>query len=137
MASQKGFKMFHLNIRSLVNKHDQLKIELEKSRIDIFSISETWLTAGVDSNILQIPGYSMSRHDGTHVDTGLPKRGGGLAIYYASALSCDSNKSWYKPGHFPVCGPLLGLYLLIWWASLGIFAGFWCHITQIWKRHIM
>ena len=77
-----------------MDKFDQLKIELENSMIAIFSISETWLTAGINSNILQMKGYSMVRHDRTHVDidTGLPKRGGGLAINHANTLSCDSYK---------------------------------------------
>ena len=55
VESQKGFKLVHLNIRSLINKYDQLKMELNKSTVDIFSISETWLTAGVDSKKMQIP----------------------------------------------------------------------------------
>ena len=86
--------MFHLNIRSLVNKYEQLKIELEKTKIEIFSISETWLTAGVNPNILQISGYNLIRYDRAMVDIdkGLPKRGGGLAIYYADSLSCDTKK---------------------------------------------
>ena len=45
----KGFKVMHLNIRSLVSKYEQLKYELESCNVDIFSISETWLTEGVCS----------------------------------------------------------------------------------------
>ena len=94
MTSQKGFKIVHLNIRSLVNKYEQLKIELENSKIDIFSISETWLTEGVGSNILGITGYNLEKHDRKFVDveTGLLKRGGGLCIYYDKHLVCDTNK---------------------------------------------
>ena len=72
--------MLHLNVRSLVNKYDQLKLELENSLIDIFSVSETWLSAGVNSNILQLDGYNLIRCDRSFsdADTGLLKRGGVL-----------------------------------------------------------
>ena len=75
--------MVHLNIRSLVNKYEQLKLELVNSGIDIVSTSETWLSNGVHSNLIQIPGYNVIRLDRNFcdVDTGLLKRGGGLAIY--------------------------------------------------------
>ena len=95
MASQKGFKVVHLNIRSLINKYEQLKVELESADIDVFSISETWLAEGVSSNILNINGYDFERHDRMirEIDTGLWKRGGGLGIYYSKQLACD-NKRW-------------------------------------------
>ena len=73
VGSQKGFKMFYLNIRSLVNKYEQLKIELEKPKIKIFSTSETWLTAGVNSKILQISGYNIRRRDRAMVDIDTPE----------------------------------------------------------------
>ena len=94
VTSQKGFKVIHLNIRSLVNKYEQLKYELENNEVDIFSISESWLTEGVSTNILNITGYNLIRHDRhfIDVDTGLPKRGGGLCIYYNKHLNCDVNK---------------------------------------------
>ena len=94
MSSQKGFKVVHLNIRSLVNKYEQLKYELENVNIDIFCVSETWLTEGVSSNILNIKGYNLERHDrhASDIDTGIPKRGGGLCIYYSIHLLCDSSK---------------------------------------------
>ena len=94
IASQKGFKIVHLNIRSLVNKYEQLKLELEYTNIYIFSVSETWLTEGVNSKILNIKGYNLERHDRCliDVDTGIPKRGGGLCIYYRENLVCDKSK---------------------------------------------
>ena len=61
LESQKGFKIVHLNIRSLLNKFDQFK--RENHNVDIFTVSETWLSDGVSSNILQIKGYDMIRHD--------------------------------------------------------------------------
>ena len=94
ISSQKGFKIVHLNIRSLVNKYEQVKFKLENADIDIFSISETWLTEGLSSNILNINGYNLERFDREiiEIDTGLPKRGGGLCIYYDKQLACDTSK---------------------------------------------
>ena len=83
-----------MNIRSLVNKFEQLKIELEDVDIDIFGITETWLTEGVSSNILNIKGYNIERSDRcfNDIETGLPKRGGGLCIYYSKQLASDTSK---------------------------------------------
>ena len=110
LASQKGFKIIHLNIRSLVSKYEQLRFELEKVDIDIFCISETWLTEGVDSNILNIRGYNLERFDRQHldVDTGLPKRGGGLCVYYNKQMSCNISK-WEQ---YCVSSPDLELQVL-------------------------
>ena len=63
ILSQKGFNIFHLNIRSLTPKLDQLRILLENNNVDIFSISETWLHAGISCSILSIPGYAFARYD--------------------------------------------------------------------------
>ena len=62
--------------------------------MDIFSISETWLTEGINLNILNINGYNLQRYDRQiiDVDTGMAKREGGLCIYYDKGLACDSNK---------------------------------------------
>ena len=92
ILSQKGFKIFHLNIRSLVPKLDQLKILLEYNDVDIFSISETWLHEGISSNILSIPGYVFVRLDREVVGhEHQVKRGGGLGVYYNPNLSCDKD----------------------------------------------
>ena len=38
----KGFKIAHLNIRSIM-KIDQIRMCIQDSDIDVFSVSETWL----------------------------------------------------------------------------------------------
>ena len=99
-----------MNIRSLVNKYEQLKCSLESNNVDIFSISETWLTEGVNSNILNINGYNFERFDWqfVDVDTGLRKRVGGLCIYYNKHLACDTSK-WRE---FNISSPDLELQMV-------------------------
>ena len=43
------------------------------SNIDVFCLSETWLKEGLDSNVLDIPGYRSENN--------VIKKGGGLCMY--------------------------------------------------------
>lgn len=65
----------HLNIRSLLNKHDDLKEYILTQSFDIFSLSETWLTDNISDFMINIPGYTIYRQDRIN------GRGGGVAIY--------------------------------------------------------
>ena len=91
ILQQKGFNIFHLNIRSLTPKLDQLRSIIENKNIDVFSISETWLHKGISSSILSISGYAIARFDRECTGQNhMVKRGGGLCVYYRSNLICDS-----------------------------------------------
>ena len=83
LQKQKGFKMVHLNIRSLLKKIDQLRAVLEGSNIEIFTLSETWLHSNIDTHMVQIQGYTAYRLDRKTLNTNLTttKRGGGLITY--------------------------------------------------------
>ena len=61
----KGIHLFHLNIRSLFckNKFDMFKQQMSHSDADIKCLSETWLKKGLTSNIINIPGYRLTRLD--------------------------------------------------------------------------
>ena len=88
-----GFKISHLNIRSLTNKIDQLRIDLPNSGFDIFTISETWLNHLVEDKLVSIQGYSLVRADRkAKRPNGQVKVGGGLGIYTKTDLQIDSNK---------------------------------------------
>ena len=83
LNNKKGFKIAHLNIRSLVKKMDQLRIMLQDSNIDVFTLSETWLEKSLCSNLFKIWGYETIRQDRAY-SMGLSKkkkRGGGLITY--------------------------------------------------------
>ena len=85
LKGAKGFKIVRINIRSLPKKIDQLRVILESSNIDIFTISETWLHNKIDSQLIQIPGYETIRLD--RVSNSHKKRGGGLNIYARKTLN--------------------------------------------------
>ena len=85
LNAAKGFKMVHLNIHSLSKKIDQLRVILEGSSIDIFTLSERWLHDKIDSQMIHIKGYHSFRQERNSFDT-IKKRGGGLITYIKSSL---------------------------------------------------
>ena len=72
--------MFHLNIRSLLNKKDELQYHIAKGNINVLGLSETHLNESVVNNVLTIPGYSVYRKDR------LNGGGGGVLIYTSNSL---------------------------------------------------
>ena len=79
---QKGLKIAHLNICSIINKLDYLDILLHDNDIDVFCISETWTENNIDDCELMISGYNfccLDRSNGmTH---------GGVMCYVKDSLS--------------------------------------------------
>ena len=59
----KGIKILHLNIRSLYNKLDEIRLLVVESNPDILGISETWLHNGIDDSEIHIPNFSLLRKD--------------------------------------------------------------------------
>ena len=74
----KGFKLAHLNIRSLVKKVDQIRLLLNDSDIDLLSISETWLKGHLHTGLVELKGFLTFRQDRGPRGK---KRGGGLITY--------------------------------------------------------
>ena len=74
--STKGLRICHLNVHSLRNKIEEIKILLSDCSIHILALSETWLNEDRDLNCeYEIDGYTMSRFDRLH------REGGGSIIY--------------------------------------------------------
>ena len=59
----RDLKVAHLNIRSIYNKIDSLKLLLNEKPFDIFTISETWLNSDITDGEISIPAYTFSRND--------------------------------------------------------------------------
>ncbi len=59
----KGVVFAHLNVRSIRNKMDDVKYIAENENVDVFTISETWLSSNICDNELSIPGYHLFRRD--------------------------------------------------------------------------
>ena len=90
LGSVPGLKVVHLNVRSLISKMDQLRMDLPKSGIDIFSLSETWLGSQTEDRLTSMPYYNFIRLDReTKRPNGDVKQGGGLGIYYKQDLHVD------------------------------------------------
>ena len=93
LKGQPGFKIGHLNICSLPNKIDQLRIDLPESGFDVFTISETWLNSCMEDRLTSVPGYQFMRADRkTKRLDGQIKQGGGLGIYSKTDLHIDTSK---------------------------------------------
>ena len=84
----KGFKLVHLNIRSLYDTIDQLRATLYNSSVNVITLSETWLRKGVSDSMIKIEGYRTFRLDRTNRLRA--KRGGGLLVYIKENLAAET-----------------------------------------------
>ena len=78
--SIKGFKILHLNIRSLWRNQDELFMHF--GGFDLIALSETWLHSNIPDAIISKSGYSIIRQDRTDsMSTKVKSKGGGLLLY--------------------------------------------------------
>ena len=71
----------HLNVRSVVSKMDEIKLQLERHRSMILGLSETWLDSSVGDNEVSIDGFGLHRNDRN-------RNGGGVLVYVPDDLKC-------------------------------------------------
>lgn len=83
---QKGLKIAHINIQSVINKVDYINILLHNNCIDVLCLTETWLTDDIDDAELNINGYSIYRLDRQN-----EKSHGGVMCYVKDSLSFKQN----------------------------------------------
>ena len=76
----RGLRLFHLNICSLRNKVDELRLFCETHKPHVLSINETWLDESFSDEEIWLPGFNLLRKDRNC-------HGGGLAVYIAEHLS--------------------------------------------------
>ena len=97
----KGLHMAHLNIRSITagNKFELFKNQLYNSRIDVFTLSETWLSESIPDKVIEVPSYNITRLDRSWSNGNVnvrgneaPKRGGGLAIFVREGIHFSDTK---------------------------------------------
>ena len=81
------------NINRLLNKLDQLKLFLvnDSPSLDVYCLSETFLTETINDSYLCIDGYTFVRKDSLH------KRGGGLIMYVRDGISYKRRKDLEGP----------------------------------------
>ena len=75
------------NIQSLKSKLDELAIVLSNEAPELVCLTETWLSSEIESNLVNIKGFTLVRND-RH-----GKRGGGTAIYVRDDFVFDALNS--------------------------------------------
>ena len=76
----KGFKIMHLNIRSLIKNIDQFRVYASNYQYDIMCINETWLDDKISDQEVGIDGYDLVRKD-------RKRTGGGVAVYIRNSIN--------------------------------------------------
>ena len=74
LKNMKGFKICHLNVRSIRSKLDELKILTEQASPHLFIITESWLSPVIPDSFIAIDKYQLHRKDRTW------KKGGGILL---------------------------------------------------------
>lgn len=84
---KKGTIIAQLNARSVRNKTDDVGLLLQKSRVEILGISETWHT---EFDEIQFPGYDIIRRDHNRDDV---QQGGGVALLIRESINYQHLKN--------------------------------------------
>ena len=87
----RGFKLAALNVRSLVNHIDELRVFLATSPIDVLAKNETWLNSTISDNDVYIPGYDIIRRDRAFKSADR-KTYGGVCFYVRSSVNFIQRK---------------------------------------------
>ena len=92
----RGLHVAHLNVRSLLGKGkaDLIRHQIAESKIDVFTISESWLNKQIPDQQIEIPGYTVARLDrewGGQAG-GEPKKGGGLACFIKQGIKFSESR---------------------------------------------
>ena len=84
------------NINRLLNKLDQLKLFLvsDSPSLDVYCLSETFLTETINDSYLCIDSYTFVRKDRLH------KRGGGLIMYVRHVILYKRRKDLKAVRHY-------------------------------------
>ena len=83
------------NVRSILNKRDELLAEVLISKPDIIGITETWIHSEISDSEIQIPGYSVFRQD--RLDT-VNGRGGGVLLFVKAGFICIDRTDQFSFG---------------------------------------
>ena len=75
-----GLIYFHINIRSLLPKIDEIRYIVTSINIDCLSINESMLSSSISDSEVEIPGFYVFRNDRN-------RNGGGVVLYVKDYLS--------------------------------------------------
>ena len=94
----KGLKVAHLNVRSIMGGHklEMVRNQIEGNSIDVFTMSESWLSKAIPDRIIECMNYNVVRLDWNWNDAGdgeaLPKRGGGVLNFIKSNIKYSETR---------------------------------------------
>ena len=74
-------KFFLSNVRSTVNKMDEIQGVISINKCDILVLTESWLTSKVSEDLITIPDYNNIRKDRPN-----DQRGGGIYTYLKRSI---------------------------------------------------
>lgn len=92
-----NLSFLYTNIRSLLNKWDELMLYISDLAPDLIAVTETWLSSEIPDSELCLPGYSIFRADRCG-------RGGGVLLLCKTVLGPMLAESFVSP-----CGTEEGL----------------------------
>ena len=77
---KRGFKIAHLNIRSLIAHIEEFRIYIKTRNFDIISINETMLDYTISDHEISVPGCDFVQND-RH------RNGGGVVLYIRNSIN--------------------------------------------------
>ena len=96
MKTTRGLKIAHLNIRSLKNKIDSLRLEgIDNKSVDVLTLSETWLDDITSDAEIELAGFVCARLDRTGAKEGYS----GVATYIRDGLPFRLRNDINTGGH--------------------------------------
>lgn len=115
-TNSRGLHICHINAQSAKSNFARLKLYIQESKFDVFSVSETWFTDKDTLVCSEIQGYNILRNDrswGTTGNTGDVKRGGGVCTYIKDDLNViDTEVKLYNKSNNNIEIQWLELHLL-------------------------
>lgn len=90
VKSTKGFKLVHMNARSLLHNLDEINVCFLDGAFDAVVLTETWLHSNVSEALICNPDYTCTRLDRqTTLPSGKRKSSGGICIYTKNHLTFE------------------------------------------------
>lgn len=90
VKSDKGFKLIHMNVRSLLQKRDEVDSCFLDGAFDAVVLTETWLHQNVSDTLISNPMYICTRLDRqVTTPSGVTKTGGGICVYTKKELTFE------------------------------------------------
>ena len=97
LAKLKGPSFVCYNVRSMINKLDDLKLMLGRSGLNFIGLTETWLNKSASDIELGIDNYRLIRLDR---NKGRPNKGGGGILAYI-----DNRYQFEHIDEWDICTP--------------------------------